>query len=187
MRYYLLLTALLSTLCMTGCLFVAPIDEESEPVDELPYIDTISGVTPGMGLVNINLSQGGEQEFIISSYGDDNSEQTLYHRIVIDYRSADVYTNPVYAIVPKQVHAHARERISYKFSACTAALSYPDAIADGKTINLYIVIADEPFAFQNQLFTALNFTQPFETSTEHPDRSVWVQWTLLFKGTCPKD
>ena len=187
MKNYPFLAAILSSFWLSGCLFVAPIDEEPEPEDKLPYIDTISGVSPGMGLVNINLSQGGEQEFIISSYGDENTSQVLYHRIVIDYRSADIYTNPVYAIVPKQIPANERDRISYKFSACTAALSYPDAIADGKTINLYIVLSDEPFTFQNQLFSALNFTQPFETSTEHVDRSVWVQWTLLFKGKCPKD
>ena len=172
---------------VSGCLFVAPIDEDPEPEDKLPYIDTVSGVSPGMGLVNVNLTLGGNQEFIISSYGDENFSQVLYHRAVIDYRAAGGVANPIFAVVPKQIPANERDRISYRFSACTAAKSYPGAIGDGKTISFYIILSDEPFTFQNQLFSALNFTQPFETSSEHLDRSVWVQWTLLFTGTCPKE
>lgn len=187
MTLFRILIILCTAFLLGGCLYVAPIEEDPDPEDRLPYIDEISGVSPSMGLVTVNLDLGGNQEFIVSTYGDENENQTLYHRIVIDYRLAEVSTNPVYAVVPKQIKPGERDRISYRFAACTAALSYPGAISDGKTINLYIVLSDEPFTFQNQLFSALNFAQPFETSTEHRDRSIWVQWTLRFQGTCPKE
>ena len=175
---------ILPAFLLTGCLYVAPIDEDPTPEDEPPYINMLSGVSPVMGLVNLNLSLGGNQEFIISSYGDENPEQNLYHRIVIDYRPAGVMTNPVFALVPKTTDPEARDRISYAFNACTAALSYPNAIREGQSIDLYLILSDEPFMHQNQLFSAMNFTQPFETESGRP--AVWVQWTLQFNGTCPK-
>lgn len=168
---------------LTGCLYIAPIDEDPEPENEPPYIDMLSGVSPVMGLVNVNLSLAANQEFILSSYGDENLDQYLYHRVVIDYRPAGVSTNPVFAVVPKDIAPGERDRISYAFNACTAALSYPNAIAEGQSIDLYLILADEPFMHQNQLFSAMNFTQPFET--ESGRTAVWVQWTLQFSGTCP--
>lgn len=167
-----------------GCFYIAPIDEDPEPEDTLPYVNALNGVSPSMGLVNINLSLGGNQEFVISGYGDDNLDQPLYHRIVIDYRTAGVAANPVYSIVPKRIEPNARDRITYSFPACTAAISYPTAIADGKQIELYLVIADTPFMHASQLFSAMNFQQPFETETGRS--AVWVQWTLKFVGTCPE-
>ncbi|MBO5752429.1 MAG: hypothetical protein J6S69_01895 [Proteobacteria bacterium] len=174
---------LLPAFLMAGCLYVAPIDEEPDPENEPPYINMLDGVSPVMGLVNIDLSFGGNQEFILSSYDDANHDQPLYHRVVIDYRPAGVLTNPVFAVVPKTITPGERDRISYAFNACTAALSYPNAIVDGQSIDMYLVLSDEPFMHQNQLFSAMNFTQPFETSSGR--QAVWVQWTLQFNGTCP--
>lgn len=179
---------ILATVCMFafllhGCLFISPIEEAPEPEDMLPFINALSGVSPSMGLVTVDLSSGGNQEFIISDYGDRSSKQTLYHRIVIDYRSAGVTANPIYALSPQQILPKNRDRISYSFRACSAALSYPNTIVDGSTLNLYVVLADEPFMHQNQLFSASNFSQPFETLTQRG--SVWVQWTLQFTGKCP--
>lgn len=170
------------SLLLSGCLYFPEIEEDPEPEDTLPYINALSGVSPSMGVVNINLSLGGNQEFIISNYGDNNLDQPLYHRVVIDYRTAGVTTNPVYTVVPKQIQPGARDRITYSFPACTAAMSYPDAIVEGKTINLYLVVSDDAFLHQNQLFSAMNFSQPFETTSGRP--SVWVQWTLQFMGSC---
>ena len=112
----------LTSLMFSGCFYIAPIDEDAKPEDESPYINMLSGVSPVMGLVNVNLSLGGNQEFIVSSYGDDNLEQPLYHRVVMDYRPAGVSANPVFAVVPKRIDAGARDRISYAFAACTAAM-----------------------------------------------------------------
>lgn len=183
MKKRIFLLALTSFL-YSGCFYIAPIDEDAKPEDEPPYINMLSGVSPVMGLVNVNLSLGGNQEFIISSYGDENLDQALYHRVVMDYRPAGVSANPVFAVVPKRIDADARDRISYAFAACTAAMSYPNAIVEGKSIDLYLILSDEPFMHQNQLFSAMNFTQPFETATGRP--AVWVQWTLQFNGTCPQ-
>lgn len=171
-------------LLLSGCLYVAPIDEEPEQEDTLPYINALNGVSPSMGLVNINLSLGGNQEFVLSDYGDANASQTLYHRIVIDYRGAGVAANPVFSIVPKKIDPAARDRITYSFPACTAAISYPTAITDGKSIQLYLLISDSPFVHATQLFSAMNFSQPFEV--ENNRSAVWVQWTLQFVGNCPE-
>lgn len=184
LRRNILITSLLALALSQGCLYIAPIDEDPEPEDTPPFVNALNGVSPSMGLVNINLSLGGNQEFVISGYGDANLDQTLYHRIVIDYRTAGVAANPVYSIVPKRIEPNARDRITYSFPACTAAISYPTAIADGKQIELYLVIADAPFMHASQLFSAMNFQQPFETETGRS--AVWVQWTLQFIGSCPE-
>jgi hypothetical protein len=168
---------------MAGCVYLAPIDEDPEPEDKLPYIDVLSGVNPSMGLVNINLSLGGNQEFVISNYGDDNAEQLLYHREVIDMRLAGETNNPIFAIAPKIKQPDARDKISYNFPACQFAQSYPGAIAEGKMINFYLLISDSPFTHQNQLFSSMDFGQPFETNEKN--RAVWVEWTLQFMGVCP--
>lgn len=178
------LAMLLQTMPLAGCFYIADIDEDPEPENKLPFINALSGVSPGMGLVNINLSLGGNQEFVISNYGDENEAQSLSHRIVIDYRAAGVVANPVFSVVPKQIAPGARDRITYSFPACSAAFSYPDAIADGKTVDLYFILTDDVFMHQNQLFSAANFSQPFETVSGRS--AVWVQWTLQFMGSCPE-
>lgn len=183
-RRFCAISGFFFALMSPACLYIAPIEEDPEQEDTLPYISALSGVSPSMGLVSINLSLGGSQEFVVSGYGDANLNQNLYHRIVIDYRPAGVAANPVYSIVPKLIEPNARDRITYSFPACTAAISYPTAIADGKTVNLYLVISDAPFAHSSQLYSAMNFSQPFETESRRS--SVWVQWTLQFLGTCPE-
>ena len=94
LRRNILIMSLLALALSQGCLYIAPIDEDPEPEDTPPFVNALNGVSPSMGLVNINLSLGGNQEFVISGYGDANLDQTLYHRIVIDYRTAGVAANP---------------------------------------------------------------------------------------------
>ena len=176
------IAAIMPSLCIAGCVYLAPIDEY-EPEDKLPYIDLLSGVNPSMGFVNINLGLGGNQEFVLSIYGDENSEQTLYHRAVIDMQPAGETSRPVYAIGPQTIQPDARDKISYNFPACQFAQNYPGSIAEGKTINFYLLISDAPFLHQSQSFSATDFSQPFETVEKN--RAVWVEWTLQFQGVCP--
>lgn len=174
----------LNSLLLAGCLYVSPIDEEPPLDDFPPYINSLSGVSPSMGVVNINLSLGGTQEFVISDYGDDNLDQTLYHRIIVDYRAAGMTYNPIFSVAYKSIAPHGRDRITYSYPACTDAITYPNIITDGKSIELYVLLADEEFLYPNPYYASQNFSQPFETKTGR--NAVWVHWTLKFNGVCPE-
>lgn len=178
--YAILLSASLTT---SACFYPAPIDEDPEAEDVMPQIDQLSGVSPGMGLVSVNLANGGRQQFFVSGYSDLNKNQELFHRIVIDYRSAGVNSNPISATIPRTIMPDARDPLSYEFVACQASQSYPDAIKEGKVIALYVLLSDEQYMHFNQLFAAVNFSHPFETRTGRG--SVWVSWNVQFVGVCP--
>ena len=174
----LLLTALLTQ----GCLYVAPIDEEPDPDDTMPFIHEAS---PGLGVVEINLENASSQQFILSSYDDANKEQAIYNRIVMDYRPAGVSQNAISATIPNMGAPGSRDSLIYELHPCDMAKKQADVFEDGKTIDLYFVIADERFIHENQSFLSTDFSLPFKTYTGRG--SVWVQWTLLFRGTCPSD
>ncbi len=176
------LLSLLILSLTSGCLYVAPIDEEPDPDDTMPFIHEAS---PGLGVVEINLDNSSAQLFILSSYDDANSEQALYSRIVMDYRPAGVTQNAITATIPIVGDAGSRDSLTYELRPCEMAKKQADVFVDGKTIDLYFVIADERFIHENQSFLSTDFSLPFKTYTGRG--SVWVQWTLLFKGECPSN
>ena len=171
---------LLAVGLIQGCLYVAPIDEEPDPIDTLPYIRESS---PGLGVVEINLSESSSQQFVLSSYGDDNTMQALYSRIVLDYRPAGMTLNAIHATSPMVSPEGGRDSLTYALRPCEMAKSQANVFEDGKTIDLYFVIADERFVHENNSFLSTDFSLPFKTYTGRG--SVWVQWTLLFRGQCP--
>ncbi|MBO4350315.1 MAG: hypothetical protein J6A01_05130 [Proteobacteria bacterium] len=177
-KLILLLTALLTQ----GCLYVAPIDEEPEPDDTMPFINEAS---PGLGVVEINLENSSPQQFILSSYDDANADQALYSRIVLDYRPAGATSNPIKATIPVLGDTGSRDSLTYELRPCELAKSQTGVFEEGKTIDLYFVIADERFFHENTNFLSTDFSLPFKTYTNRG--SVWVQWTLLFKGKCRSD
>ena len=176
------LLSLLILSLTSGCLYVAPIDEEPDPDDTMPYIKESS---PGLGVVEINLDNSSSQQFILSSYDDANQEQAIYSRIVMDYRPAGVAKNAITATIPNMGAPGSRDSLTYELRPCEMAKSQAEVFEDGKTIDLYFVIADERFIHENQSFLSTDFSLPFKTYTGRG--SVWVQWTLLFKGKCPQD
>ena len=175
-KFILLLTLLLTQ----GCLYVAPIDEDPEPDDTMPYIKEAS---PGLGVVDINLTGSISQKFILSSYDDDNAEQALYSRIVMDYRPAGVTLNAIQATIPIAGKAGNRDTLTYELRPCEMAKTQAGVFEDGKVIDLYFLISDERFIHENQSFLSTDFSLPFRTYTGRG--SVWVQWTLRFQGNCP--
>ena len=176
-----LLLISLSSLLVGGCVYVGPIEEE---VDSLPYFNEFTGVNPSMGFVEVDLSSGGTQEFTLKDYGDDNEYQTLYHRMVVDYRAAGLTSNPISAVSPKAIEPGRRESIYYTFPACSLPKPYSDVLVDGKTIDLYLILSDDEFSYQNQNPTQSfsDFSFPFETVSGRG--GVWVHWTVRFTGSC---
>ena len=176
------LTWLVPALFMSGCLYVAPIQEGPDPEDTPPYI-TKAKVSPGTGVVEMELSSGEGMEFMVSGYGDDNEEQTLYHRIVMDFRPAGVSGNSIQATVPIACLPEHRDPIAYLINPCAYQSQYSGAITDGHSMDLYVLLADELFRHQNERFQNADFSYPFET--QNGKGAVSVQWTVLFRGECP--
>ncbi|MCL2325808.1 MAG: hypothetical protein FWC40_04835 [Proteobacteria bacterium] len=168
---------------LSGCFYLAPIEPDPEPEDVLPYIDALGGVNPRMGTYTVNLSVNeGRQQFTVTGYGDDNIDQELFHRMVIDYRLANISSNPITATVPRTILPESRDQLSYEFTACSPHQTYPEAIKDGHVISFHVVLADDQFKFFNQYFMGEDFSLPFETRSGR--RAVWVSWNVQFVGAC---
>ncbi len=162
-----------------GCLYVAPIEEEPPAKDELPYIHAVS---PGLGVIEIDLSWGEKKTFSLSSYGDENEEQELYHRIVMDFRAGGATGSSIYASHPLSILPDQRDSVSYQFDPCAMTSGYGGSISDGKTMDMYILLSDEPFIHDSQSFVGTDFLLPFKTQTDRG--AVYEQWTVVFKGNC---
>lgn len=170
---------LIPTLWFGGCFYVAPLEQEDDPEDTMP---TISVINPGAGVVEIDLATGTGQTFVISDYGDDNLDQPLYHRIVMDFRPAGVTANAILATVPKEIPPQSRDAISYLVRPCDYQATFPGAIEDGRAFDLYVLLSDEAFLHQNEKFQNSDYQQVFETSTGRG--AVFIQWTVLLHGAC---
>lgn len=166
---------------LTGCFYISPIEEEDPEVDYPPVIDKLHGISPELGYVTINLSEGGRQQFVVSQYDDVNIEQPLYHRNVIDYRPAGITSNPITATLPDKIEAGSRNPIRYEFVACSSP--FQNAIKPGKTVILYILLSDDIFSDYKQSYSDKDHLKPFATANER--EPIWVSWTLQFIGECP--
>ncbi|MBQ9817362.1 MAG: hypothetical protein IJM59_07865 [Proteobacteria bacterium] len=176
----LFLSAIAAGLFLNGCLYVAPIEEEPEPEDTMPFINAVS---PSLGVVEMDLSYGDAKTFVLSTYGDDNQEQPLYHRIIMDFRPSGLTSDAIIASVPIINEPGLRDSISYQFDPCSLSSAYSTVFESGKTIDLYFLLADEPFIHDNELFMSTDYALPFKTYTDRG--AIFVQWTIRFKGNCP--
>lgn len=178
MRKTFLLLSLISSL-ITGCLYVAPIEEEE---DVLPSINP-NAVTPTPGVVEMDLSEDPSMNISLSLYDDDNEDQELFHRVVMDFRPAG--ESRVTATEPRVSMPGSRERIMYQFKPCSMLSSYSGVIQDEHSIDMYLLIADRRFMSDTELVISKEgeFQQPFKTNPENHD--VRVHWSVVFKGTCP--
>lgn len=169
-----------ASMFLSGCLYVAPIEEED---NVLPYINS-NAVNPSLGAVEVELSGGGELTITLSAYGDENAEQTLYHRMVMDFRPSG--EKRIIATEPRYVEPGNRDRIMYQFRPCTMSNNYSSVIQEGKTIDLYLLLSDERFINDTEITIGKEgeFQQPFKTNPEN--HAVWVQWSLIFNGLCPE-
>ena len=171
-----LLFALTLMALTSGCLYVAPIEEDHTKL-------SIMEVNEEQGVMLIDLSNTMEErnpKFEIRSLEGGDQEQPLYSRIVIDYRLAGVESLPIEATVPRSSTKNNRNNLAYQLRPCKLKVSHDNVFEAGKSIVLYLVVADEPFKYSDESFTSL--VKPFETEN---DRSVYAQWTLQFKGKCP--
>ncbi len=176
----LLMAALMSAaMFLGGCLYVAPIEEED---DILPYINN-NAVNPSLGVVEVDLGGNSELTVTLSAYGDENSEQMLYHRMILDFRPSG--EKRIIATEPRYVEPGKRDRIMYQFRPCTMSNTYSGVFQEGKTIDLYFLLSDEKFINDTEITIGKEgeFQQPFKTNPEN--RVVWVQWSLIFNGSCP--
>jgi len=168
---------------LSGCFYLAPIEPDADPEDVLPYIDVLEGVSPRMGTLTVNLSVNeGKQQFIVTGYGDDNIDQELFHRMVIDYRLAGITSNPITATIPYTILPESRGQLIYEFTPCSPLQLYPSAIKDGHVISIFVILADDQFLHFNQFFMGDDFSQPFKTRSGR--RAVWVSWNVQFVGAC---
>ena len=165
-------------LSLSGCLYVAPIEEED---NAYPYINA-NAVTPSPGVVELELNNDSAMNITLSAYGDDNADQTLYHRIVMDLRPAGEYR--IIATEPRMVQSNNRDRIMYQFRPCSMLSNYNGVIRDGQSIDVYLILSDERFMSDSEIIINKEgeFGQPFKTNPEN--RAVWVQWSAVFKGEC---
>ncbi len=178
MKKMTLLSSLLGFL-MAGCLYVAPIEEEE---NALPAINT-DAVSPSLGVVELELNDDAVMKMILSAFDDENEDQALYHRVIIDLRPAGEYR--IIATEPRVIEPGNRDRIMYQIRPCSMLSGYGNVIQDGKSIDVYFVLADERFMSDSEIIISKEgeFQQPFKTNPEN--RTVWVQWSLAFKGSCP--
>lgn len=177
----MLFSAILVFLSGPACFYVAPLEEEAPELDQAPTINLLGGVSPEVGYVALNLSSGGRQQFIISQYDDANLTQALYHRNVIDYRPAGISSNPLTATLPDKIEAGSRNPIRYEFVACSSP--FRNAIKEGNSVVLYIILSDEIFSDYNQSYSDKDHLRPFATTSGR--EPVWVSWTVQFIGECP--
>ena len=164
----------------SGCLYVAPIEEEPEPEDTMPYI---SDTEPSLGLVTIDLdSSNNTKTFKLTKYGDDNLDQSLYSRIVIDYRPAGV--DRIEATKAIEWQAGKRDELMYLLRPCEMASVVSGVFEDQRTIDLYFVLSDRPFQNTTLTYATTDFLLPFKVGDDHT--SVYVQWTVRFTNACRK-
>ncbi|MFA5624012.1 MAG: hypothetical protein WC966_02995 [Bradymonadales bacterium] len=169
-------------LSQNSCFYLAPIEEAPPEVDEPPTINLIGGVSPEVGYVKVNLANEGRQQFIITQYDDANEGQALYHRNVIDFRPAGITSTPLTATLPNKIEPGIRNPIRYEITACSAP--FKNAIDEGRTVLLYIILSDELFSDYNLSFSDKDHLRPFATTTGR--EPVWASWIVQFIGECPQ-
>ena len=167
---------------LSGCLYVAPIEEELPEEDTPPYI-TEQEPDP---FIRVMLDRGADVSVL--KYGDRNAGQTLHHRVVLDLRPAmPTSENAVISSTPREQPAGNRtEPVRYHIDPCGYQAEYPDIIAMGKTIEAYILISDAPFYYRGEDVKghrSNSLVEPYKTQDDREIAS--AHWTLVLDGTCP--
>ena len=165
-------------LSLTGCFYLAPLDQDIEEQPYPPTINMLTGTDPPVGMLSLNLNEGGKHQFLVSDFDDPNLDDTLYWRWIVDYGTMVAASFPM-SVLPSQ-----REdaRLSFDFTACDSI--YIANVTEGKTVVVYIVLSDSQFTNHGQSFRGDQIQIPFETQSE-TSSPIWASWTVQFKGSCP--
>ncbi len=169
---------------ITGCVFLAPIEEEEPDPDDPPRFSLDSENTePPLGDQPIIMQPGGGRFYTIRVGGghDNNLEQTLYWRAVVDYANFAIATQPTE--VPPENRESA---FVYQYNPCVGL--HPQLAEDPSdhTHALYMAISDAPFVDTAEFFDAsdqkLRLQEVFKTEPE--GRVTLIFWTLELSGSC---